>query len=71
MLHQKKRQFNRAMHILETGLDKFPADKSLNICMAVSLMNTGDFKRALVYLNKFSSHRDVEPYISACKQRSG
>ncbi len=71
MLHQKKGQFNRAMQIIETGLDKFPADKSLNICMAVSLMNTGEFKRALVYLNKFSSHRDVEPYISACMQRSG
>ncbi|MEA1967363.1 MAG: radical SAM protein [Thermodesulfobacteriota bacterium] len=69
MLKQKKREFSKAVTILETGLQYFSEDKDLNICMAVCLMNLGRFKQALNYLEKFESHVDVEPYIKACRER--
>jgi len=69
MLHQKKRAFARAVAVFERGLEAFATVKSLNVGMAVSLMNLGRFERALEYLEKFHSHRDVEPYIKACRQR--
>ncbi|MFO7748536.1 MAG: radical SAM protein [Desulfobacteraceae bacterium] len=69
MLHQKKRAFARAAAVFEKGIETFAGNKPLNVGMAVSLMNLGRFENALDYLEKFHSHRDVKPYIKACRQR--
>ncbi len=68
MLFQKKRNFKKSITILERGLNHFPDIKGLNLCMAISLMNTGNFKRAVKYLEKFGNDSDVIPYINACRK---
>ncbi len=67
MVHQKQRHFDRAVTVMEKALIHFAGDKSLNICMAVSLMNLGRFSDALPYLEKFQTHKDVQPYMDACR----
>jgi radical SAM superfamily enzyme YgiQ (UPF0313 family) len=69
MLHQKQRNFDKAVDLMEKALIHFGGDKSLNICMAVSLMNLGRFSDALSFLEKFQSHGDVKPYIDACRSK--
>ncbi len=69
MLHQKQRHFDRAVALMEKALIHFGNDKSLNICMAVSLMNLGRFSDALAFLEKFQTHGDIQPYIDACKSK--
>ncbi|MFK5954645.1 MAG: radical SAM protein [Desulfobacterium sp.] len=69
MLHQKQRHFDRAVALMEKALIHFGNDKSLNICMAVSLMNLGRFSDALTFLEKFQTHGDIQPYIDACKSK--
>ena len=68
MLFQKKRDFKKAAAILKKGLNHFPDIKSLNLCMAICLMNTGDFRSARKYLEKFKNDSDVIPYINACRE---
>ncbi len=68
MLFQKKRRFDRSIALLEQGLNHFPASKDLNICMAVSLMNLGRFKKALGFLEPFKKEPEMAPYIEACNR---
>ena len=68
MTHQKQQNFQSAISLLKTALTHFSTDRQLNICMAITLMNLGDFKSALHYLEPFSSHGDVTHYIDACHQ---
>ena len=68
MMFQKKRDFKKAMDILEKGLNHFPDIKGLNLCMAICLMNTGNFSRAVEYLENFKNDPDVLPYIKACRE---
>ncbi len=69
MLFQKHKDFQRSAAAAGEGLEHFPDNRDLSICMAVSLMNMGKFSSALAFLEKFSGHADVKPYINACLQR--
>ena len=70
MLRQKQRRFDKAILILEKGLDHYPENKELNVCMGVSLMNTRRFKTALKFFEKFSNFPDIKPYIQICHQNT-
>ncbi len=69
MVYQKKRNFVKAIDIIKKGLNNFPESKDLRLCMAISLMNTGDFVNALKYIERFSNESDIIPYISACREQ--
>ncbi len=69
MMHQKNRSFVKAVEILEKGLEIHPRDKSLILCMGVSLMNLGKFKQALSCLSPLGDTPDVAPYVAACRAR--
>ncbi len=68
MLFQKQRRFDRAIDLMEKGLTHFSASKDLNVCMAVSLMNLGRFKKALGFLEPFKEEPETAPYIKACNR---
>ena len=70
MLQQKQKRFDKAILILEKGLDHYPENKELNVCMGVSLMNTRRFKTALKFFEKFSNFPDIKPYIQICHQNT-
>jgi radical SAM superfamily enzyme YgiQ (UPF0313 family) len=65
---QQQRQFDQAIALLEKGLDHLPENKDLNICMGVSLMNTGRFKTALPFFEKFKNSPETARYIHICLQ---
>ncbi len=69
MLNQKKRRFDKAILLLEKGLAFWPADKNLNICMGVCLMNTGKFNTALQFFKKFKDFSETDLYINICRQK--
>ena len=69
MLLQKQRRFNEAISILEGGMNHSPENKDLNICMGVCLMNTGRFKTALDFFEKFRGNPETNQYINICHQK--
>jgi len=66
MVMQKKRRFDIAIAFLEKGLAHWPGNKNLNICMGVCLMNTGQFKTALQFFEKFKNFSETNQYINIC-----
>lgn len=69
MMFQKERQFDRAVDMAAQGLSYFKSSKNLTICMAVSLMNLGRFKKALGTLEPLKEDPEVKVYVKACKER--
>lgn len=70
MLLQKQRQFKKALLILEKGLKFSKDNKELNICMGICLMNTGRFKTALNFFNRFKNFPETDHYINICHQNT-
>lgn len=68
MLSQKQKRFDTAISILEKGLKHDSENKDLNICMGVSLMNTGHFKAALNFFEPFREFEGINHYIHICHQ---
>jgi anaerobic magnesium-protoporphyrin IX monomethyl ester cyclase len=66
ILEQKKGAYARSRQILTEGLDHFPNHFSLNLCMAVSLMNMGAYRQARSHLLKFKDIKEAAKYIQVC-----
>ena len=66
IFNQKKQAYATSVEILSQGLEYFPDDEQLNICMAVSLMNTGAYQEALSYLLKFQHLQQALGLITNC-----
>jgi len=66
--HQKNQAYEDSINILDEGLGYFPDGEQLNICMAVSLMNTGDYQKALTHLLKFQNSSHALNLITGCYQ---
>jgi len=71
ILLQKRRDFAGSIRILTEGITYFPASEQLHICLGISLMNTGQFARALECLEKFGTAPAARPYIAACREQLG
>ncbi|MCG8688866.1 MAG: radical SAM protein [Desulfobacterales bacterium] len=69
MILQKNRNFTKVISLLEKGLNHFPENKDLSVCMGVCLMNTGNFKQALTFFIPFDTDPALGHYITICKQR--
>ena len=68
IIHQKKGEFDRSIELLKEGLRYFPESKPLNICLAVSYMNTGRFDQALSRLLPIKDDPEAASYIEACRR---
>ncbi|MCP4718642.1 MAG: radical SAM protein, partial [Desulfobacteraceae bacterium] len=69
MLLQKQKKFSRAADHLEKGLDHFPGNKELCICMGVCLMNQAQFKDALPFFTLFRDDPGMDHYINICNSQ--
>ncbi|NDY41569.1 radical SAM protein [Dissulfurirhabdus thermomarina] len=67
VLRQKARDFPGSIEVLEAGLARFPDDEQLHLCLAVSLMNTGDFAGALAHLERFPDSEAARRYLPVCR----
>ncbi len=69
MLLQKRKDFSQAVRHLEKGLDHFPKDKDLCVCMGICLMNQGLFKKALTFFTPFRNVSGMGHYINICNSQ--
>jgi len=71
IINQKKGAFDDADQILAEGIEHFPRNESLNICMGITQMNLGDFKKALSFFLRLQDSKETAQYILQCHQKLG
>ncbi len=68
ILGQKARAHEESVGILSKGVEHFPDNFRLHLCLSISHMNLGNFRQALEGLLKFKDEKEAAPYIAACRQ---
>ena len=68
IINQKKGAFEESIRILSEGIETFPQDEDLHICLAVSYMNMGKIEVALSHLLKFEHRKEALHAIANCYQ---
>jgi len=63
ILRQKNGVHEESITILSEGLRYFSQSEQLNICLGISYMNIGDYKKALSYFQKFPDSKEASYYI--------
>ncbi|NNL76239.1 MAG: hypothetical protein HKO68_07885 [Desulfobacterales bacterium] len=71
ILSQKKSVKRNAIRVLSQGLSHFPNDAQLNICMGVSLMNLGEYDRALSRFLEFRDNKVAVKFAVRCYRALG
>ncbi len=71
MLKQRRGAFNDSIKILAEGIEFFPDNAQIGLCLAVSQMNLGQFDRALDNLLRFEKLPQAGPFIEQCRQALG
>jgi len=71
IIRQKNRAFKESIEILREGLQYFPESEPLNMCLAISFMNLGEYEKALVYLKEFQDSKEALHHISNCYKALG
>jgi anaerobic magnesium-protoporphyrin IX monomethyl ester cyclase len=66
ILSQKKRSYHESINILSKGVEYFPENEQLNLCLGISHMNLGDFETALTFFLKFQYSRQCLEFIVNC-----
>ena len=66
ILNQKKSAYHESIRILSEGIQYFPDNEQLNMCLGVSHVNIGDFKTALSYFLKFQHSKQALSFIVNC-----
>lgn len=69
MVLQKQKQFSKAAIHLTKGLDHFPGNKELSVCMGVCHMNQNQFKEALPFFIPFRDDPGIAHYITICNSQ--
>jgi len=66
ILNQKKRDYGESVQILSKGVEHFPGNEQLILCLGISHMNLGDFETALSFFLKFQHSKQCLGFIVAC-----
>lgn len=69
LLSQERRRFAEAETFLAKGLEQFPDDRELAVCMALCHMNTGRFEAALTVLEPIEGNSQVAALAAECRNR--
>ncbi len=66
ILNQKKRAYHESVQILSKGVEHFPGNEQLSLCLGISHMNLGAFETALSFFLKFQYSKQCLGFIVAC-----
>jgi tetratricopeptide (TPR) repeat protein len=64
--NQKNGAYQESVRILSKGVECFPENEQLNLCLGVSHMNLGAYKTALPLLLKFQHSKQAVELIANC-----
>jgi radical SAM superfamily enzyme YgiQ (UPF0313 family) len=67
-LLQHRRDTAASIEVLEAGLKHFPRDGSVGLCLAISRMNAGDFRRALDLLASLEDDARIRHFADICRK---
>lgn len=68
MLKQRGGTFNESVAVLDKGLAFFPDNDQLKLCKGISLMNLGEFTRALSCFESIGNLEIAKPYVNECRK---
>ncbi|MFH2218120.1 MAG: cobalamin-dependent protein [Pseudomonadota bacterium] len=71
ILKQKAADHTAAIEILSRGVEFFPDNMQISLCLAISHMNTGAFDRALAHLLPFQNSKETLGFIMSCYEATG
>ncbi len=66
VLNQKKRAYHESVEILSKGVEYFPGNEQLNLCLGISHMNLDAFETALSFFLKFQHSKQSLGFIVNC-----
>jgi tetratricopeptide (TPR) repeat protein len=66
MLYQQRRVFDESIQILTAGIEIFPNDEQLHLCLALSYMNAGNYQKALSFLLELQHLKEGIYFIAQC-----
>ena len=68
LIRQKRGEIQASVQILLEGLKHWPDSEELCTCLGVSLMNLGEFERALTFFSKFPESKTAGSYAAECRR---
>lgn len=71
MMYQKERRYAESVRIFAYGLTANKGHEKLSLALAISLMNCGDFGKALAFLEPFESNPQALHFAAICHQHLG
>jgi radical SAM superfamily enzyme YgiQ (UPF0313 family) len=71
LLAQKKRDYPQSIRLLRKGLEHFPDDRQLTLCLGVAYLNTGRYRTALSHFLRFSDAPEAIRYAAHCYRALG
>ncbi len=67
LVHQKSRSFQGSVAILQQGLDRYPNDAQIRLCLGTSLMNLGKFSLAMECFQPISHLEQARQLMEQCR----
>jgi radical SAM superfamily enzyme YgiQ (UPF0313 family) len=68
MMKQRKRDLAVSIEILSKGIRHFPESEQLHMCLGASLMNAGEYRKALSLFSKFPDSTQAAEYTRECER---
>lgn len=69
LLLQKQRLYPESIRVFAQGLTVDPKHEKLSLAVAISLMNCGDFEKALAILEQFPGNSQADNFARICRQQ--
>jgi radical SAM superfamily enzyme YgiQ (UPF0313 family) len=66
--YQKRGAYRKSIKVLSEGVQNFPDNEQLHLCLGVSHMNIGEYKAALSFFEKFPDSKQALGLIFNCYQ---
>lgn len=68
IIKQKNRQYEESVRVLSEGIDHFPNDPDLNLCIGISYLNLQEYKKANSFFQKCPQSKESQYYLKECKK---
>lgn len=71
IIEQKEGRFQESIRLLTQGITYFPDSEELCVCLGISYLNIGQYRKALSCFSRFEKSKDCAYYMAVCYQAMG